>query len=236
LKGTIVHNGELSQKKAGPGSAFLILPDFSIEKELLLEGCGVIAGIDEAGRGALAGPLCVGMVIYDRSFIASLEGALPGINDSKKLDHRRRLKALETIRGKALLHSSLLVSHRLIDRLNINGATEYAINKLLARAPVRPDIVILDGKFNFDAPVPIRSIIKGDQKSISIASASIVAKVRRDGILDRFDALYPGYHFARNKGYGTGGHMRAIDESGITPVHRKSYEPVKSRLTGGIPL
>jgi len=227
------HTIDQNMRKAGRESAFLFSPTFSIEKELLRQGCSVIAGIDEAGRGALAGPLCVGIVIYDRSFIASIEGRISGIDDSKRLSHPRRVAALDIITKSALLTSSILISHRTIDRLNINGATELALNRLLESISIKPDIVLLDGNYSFRSPVPIRSIIKGDAKSISIASASIVAKVRRDMLLDAFERLYPGYHFRKNKGYGTREHMKAIFESGCCPVHRKSYDPVKSMLSSG---
>jgi ribonuclease HII len=212
--------------------AFFIAPNFRIEKGLLRDGHRLIAGVDEAGRGALAGPLCVGLVIYDASFIAAHEGSLPGIDDSKKLTHRKRLAGLDLIREHALLATSILVPHPVIDRLNINGATKFALSRLLEGIPVEPDIVIMDGNFSFDLPVPVRSIPKGDAQSIAIASASIVAKVRRDGVMDRFDPLYPEYHFMKNKGYGTALHMRAIAECGITPIHRMTYEPVKSIAQG----
>jgi ribonuclease HII len=227
------HTVSKNMRKAGRESAFLFPPTFSIEKELLREGCSVIAGIDEAGRGALAGPLCVGIVIYDMSFISSVDGCISGIDDSKRLTHRRRVSALEIIAKSALLSSSIFISHRTIDRLNINGATELALNRLLESISIKPDIVLLDGNYSFQSPVPIRSIVKGDAKSISIASASIVAKVRRDLLLDAFEELYPGYNFRRNKGYGTRQHMQAIFEAGYSPVHRKSYDPVKSMLSSG---
>ncbi|OHD62711.1 MAG: ribonuclease HII [Spirochaetes bacterium RBG_13_51_14] len=215
-------------KKAGIESAFLLEPTFHIENHLIRKGYRVIAGIDETGRGALAGPLCVGVVIYDASFIASTDGAIPGINDSKKLTHRKRIAALDMITRISVHSSCILVSHRTIDRVNINGATEFALNRLLASISFRPDVVILDGNYSFRAPVPIYSIPKGDAKSISIASASIVAKVRRDMILDRLDKLYPGYNFSQNKGYGTEQHRQAIYNIGFSPIHRRSYEPVKS--------
>jgi ribonuclease HII len=222
------HDCTTAKKKAGSGSAFLRAPDFSIEKRLIDEGYRIIAGMDEAGRGALAGPLCVGIAVYDCSFIDSITGPIPGIDDSKKLTHRKRIAALGAIRTSALLASSILVSHRIVDRLNVNGATEYAVNRLLEIIPIRPDIVLMDGNFSFRLPVPLRSITKGDSKSISIASASIAAKVRRDMIMDKFDSLWPGYNFINNKGYGTRRHIQAILDAGICPVHRMSYEPVKS--------
>jgi ribonuclease HII len=227
------HTVDQNMRKAGRESAFLFSPTFSIEQDLLRQGYSLIAGIDEAGRGALAGPLCVGIVMYDRSFIAAVEGCISGIDDSKRLSHRRRVAALEIISKSALLSSSILVSHRTIDRLNINGATELALNRLLESISIKPDIVLLDGNYSFQSPVPVRPVVKGDTKSISIASASIVAKVRRDMLLDSFEALYPGYHFKNNKGYGTREHLRAIRESGCSPVHRKSYAPVKSMLSSG---
>lgn len=228
MGGRARNGGIPANRRAGDEPAFLIAPTFSIEQELVRSGCRRIAGVDEAGRGALAGPLCVGLVIYESSLIASHEGCLTGINDSKKLTHRKRLAGLGIIESRALLATSLLVPHPVIDRLNINGATKFALTRLLAGIPIKPDIVLLDGNFSFDLPVPVRSIPKGDAKSISIASASIVAKVRRDMVMDRFDGLYPEYHFMKNKGYGTARHLRAIAECGITPIHRRSYEPVKS--------
>jgi len=218
-------------KKAGDESAFLHYPTFAIEKKLLEEGISLIAGVDEVGRGALAGPLCLGIVIYQASLIASTEGPIPGINDSKKLTPRKRKSSLELIRATALHASSVLVSHRTVDRLNINGATEFALNRLIGSIPIKPDIIILDGNFSFQAPVPIRSILKGDAQSISIASASIVAKVRRDTIMERFDEMYPGYHFDSNKGYGTGKHLEALAARGLSPIHRRSYEPARSMVT-----
>jgi ribonuclease HII len=222
-------------QKAGDESAFSHLPTFSIEKDLLDQGYSLIAGIDEAGRGALAGPLCVGVVLFEASFIASTEGSIHSINDSKKLSHRQRIAGLDIIRARSLHSSSILVSHRTIDRLNINGATEFALNRLMESIPIKPDIIILDGNFSFRSPVPIRSILKGDTKSISIASASIVAKVQRDMTMERFDEIYPGYSFGKNKGYGTRLHLEALSGLGLSPIHRRSYEPAKSLiLSGGV--
>ena len=167
-------------KKAGEESAFSHGPTFSIEKILLEDGYSLIAGVDEVGRGALAGPLCVGMVIYDASLIRSEGGSIPGINDSKKLSPRQRRAGLELIGARALCTSSILVSHRTVDRLNINGATEFALNRLMSGIYIKPDVILLDGNFSFHSAVPVRSIMKGDAKSISTASASIVAKVCRD--------------------------------------------------------
>jgi ribonuclease HII len=227
-----VHNtdGSSNRRKAGDESAFSFSPTFDIEKKILDEGLSLIAGVDEVGRGALAGPLCVGIVIYDASVIASTEGSIPGINDSKKLSHRQRKAGVDIIQARSVFSSTILVSHRTVDRLNINGATEFALNSLVGSIPIKPDIIILDGNFSFHSRVPIRTILKGDTKSISIASASIVAKVRRDAIMDHFDELYPGYSFCSNKGYGTRQHMEALSGRGLTPIHRRSYEPVRTMI------
>lgn len=217
-------------------SAFSFFPTFEIEKQLLAEGCSVIAGVDEVGRGALAGPLCVGAVIFKASHITSTEGPIKGIHDSKKLSHQQRVAGLDIIRGLSLHATSILVSHRTIDRLNINGATEYALNLLMENISIRPDIILLDGNFSFQSIIPIRSIPKGDTRSISIAAASIVAKVRRDLIMERFDKIFPGYSFNTNKGYGTNLHIEALNDRGPSSIHRLSYEPVRSMIeSNGIP-
>jgi ribonuclease HII len=219
-----------TMKAVAECSAFSVKPSFKIEKLLVSRGINLIAGVDEVGRGALAGPLCVGMVIYDASFILSTN-RLNGIDDSKKLSHEKRVAALDIIASNCLFATSLLVSHRMIDRMNVNGATEYAVNKLLGSISVKPDLVLLDGNFSFNLSFPIIPLVKGDTRSVSVASASIVAKVRRDMLLDRFDMLYPGYHFSSNKGYGTRRHIRAIYEIGFSPLHRRSYEPVKGLIS-----
>jgi ribonuclease HII len=225
--------GNIKSKKAGDESAFLHFPTFAIEKLLLEEGFSLIAGVDEVGRGALAGPLCVGVVIFDAALITSTEGVIQGINDSKKLSPRQRESGLEIIRARSIYSSSILVSHRTVDRLNINCATEFALNRLIESITIKPDVIILDGNFSFNSPVPIRSILKGDTKSISIASASIVAKVHRDSIMERFDDIYPGYHFSSNKGYGTRRHLESLTSRGPSPIHRRSYEPARTLISSG---
>ncbi len=207
----------------------LSCPDFSIEKKLYSQGYRIIAGIDEAGRGALAGPLSVGMVIYSLSIIEDTpESIINSIADSKKLTTKKREEALSVIKENSLSYSSEFVSHNIIDSINVNRATEAGIHKLLAKSEIKPDIIIMDGNFKFKFDIPFISVIKGDNKSISIASASIVAKVLRDDLMNKIDCRYPGYGFSGNKGYGTREHMAAIAGTGYSKVHRKSYEPVKS--------
>lgn len=206
-------------------------PDFSIEKNFYSEGYKHIAGIDEAGRGALAGPLSLGMVIYPVSFFTDIpEKISESVADSKKLSHKKRVQALSVIKNHSLTYASAFISNTDIDGSNINIATEKGIHKLLAGSEIMPDIIIMDGNFKFKFPVPFFPVIKGDNRSLSIASASIVAKVLRDELMDKLDHQYPDYGFCRNKGYGTKGHMESLAEKGYSPVHRKSYEPVRSMI------
>ncbi len=202
-------------------------PSFAIERELLGQGYVRIAGVDEAGRGALAGPLSVGVVVYNPTVIDALPEALLYVNDSKQLSPHRRCDALEIVRQHAEFVATTMVLHRIIDRYNINGATEYALRKLLHCMSPPPDVLIMDGNFSFSVGIPCIPVVGGDGLSLTIASASIAAKVRRDEILERFDARYPAYNFKKNKGYGTAEHRNAIVRQGPCPIHRRSFAPVK---------
>ncbi|PKL41282.1 MAG: ribonuclease HII [Spirochaetae bacterium HGW-Spirochaetae-1] len=213
-------------------SAFLLNPSFALELDLISRGYHIIAGVDEAGRGALAGPLSLGLTMFSTEFIHNPDKIfLTGINDSKLLTPNKREKALAIIGSRCLLSTATMVSHRIIDSLNINGATEFALKKLLSGISIKPDIVIMDGNFKFDIGMPYMAVKKGDRKSLSIASASIAAKVARDHIMDKFEDIYPGYDFRGNKGYGTRRHCESLKLKGPCPIHRKSYEPVKSLLS-----
>jgi len=208
-------------------------PDFSIEKELYSQGYRLIAGIDEAGRGALAGPLSVGMVIYPLSIFNDTPESINNlIKDSKKLSSKKRIEALSVIMKHSLSYTSVFVPHTIIDSININRATERGIHKLLAKSEIKPDIIIMDGNFKFKFDIPFISVIKGDNRSVSIASASIIAKVLRDELMNKIDCKYPGYGFSGNKGYGTREHMASLADIGFSSVHRKSYEPTKSMIEG----
>ncbi len=205
------------------------VPDFSIEAEYFSKGYRYIAGVDEAGRGSLAGPLSIGLVIYDSSlFFNPPEDISFLINDSKKLSHKKRTEALTHINSYALEKCYTFIPHPVIDKYNINIATMIGIEKLLNMASISPDLIIMDGNFKFQLDIPFISILKGDNLSLSIASASIVAKVNRDAIMDRLDLKFPNYGFSSNKGYGTKKHIESIEKWGISPVHRMTYEPVKS--------
>ena len=207
--------------------------DFSIEKELCLQGYKIIAGVDEAGRGALAGPLSLGMAIYPTSiYTETPESILNSISDSKKISHKKREEALSIIKNFSLSYASVFVPHTIIDRTDINIATKIGIERLIAKSEIKPDIIIMDGNFKFEFDIKFMSVIKGDNKSISIASASIIAKVLRDRLMDKADLKYPDYGFGINKGYGTKKHIESIYNNGFSNIHRKSYEPVKSLTEG----
>ena len=204
-------------------------PNFNIERKLLEQGHKLIAGIDEAGRGSLVGPLTVGLTIYSESTILSSNIEL---NDSKKLSFQARLKAYELIKSSAIVSQTFSASHEIVDKLNVNGATEYSIINLLNTIEIIPDILIIDGNMKFNLPIPYTSIKKGDSKSISIASASIMAKVTRDNLLIEYAKKYPQYGLDENMGYGTQSHRKAIHEFGGSPIHRRTYDPLKTILSG----
>jgi ribonuclease HII len=208
-----------------------IIPSFVLEEKLSAEGYTYIAGVDEAGRGALAGPLSVAMVVYRPAlFHSDIPENLTVIRDSKQLSHAQRERALDQLIPFVASYHHVTVSSEIIDKKNINGATYYAVEQLLQQSFITPDIVIMDGNFNFSFDVPFRAVIKGDQTSLSIASASIVAKLNRDALMCEYDALYPEYGFKKHKGYGTKFHREVIKAKKGTPLHRKTYEPLKSLL------
>ncbi len=190
------------------------------ERALRRLGYTLIAGVDEVGRGPLAGPVVASAVILPESF------KLLGMTDSKKLSKKQREQFAEIIQKEAIAYSLAFVSAAEIDRLNIYEATKKAMVLAVERLQTRPDILLVDA---IDIPVTIeqRSLIKGDEKSISIAASSILAKVARDRYMEKIDATYPGYGFKDNVGYGTRAHLEAIDRLGLTPEHRHSFRPVR---------
>lgn len=192
------------------------------EKEAYAAGAGHVAGVDEAGRGPLAGPLVVAAVILPQDVFIS------GLNDSKQISAKKRELLYDEIMAKAVAVSVDIVSVSNIDSLNIYQATQQGMNAVLNSLEIVPDVALIDAMPVENAQIKAVSIVHGDALSISIAAASVVAKVTRDRIMEKIDKLYPQYKFAANKGYGSKEHMQAIADYGAVKWHRRSYEPIKS--------
>ena len=201
-------------------------PHLQKELALLKQGYHLIAGLDEAGRGAWAGPVVAAAVILPvgRSGLAK---TLTGLNDSKKLTPLRREKFFELIQKNAQAYGVGLASAEQVDALNVVGATRYAMCQALQKLKVTPDYLLLDHIRLSEVNIPQQSFPKADAISLSVAAASIIAKVTRDRLMVAFNQSYPGYDFDRHKGYGTRHHRAALNKSGPCPIHRMSYEPLK---------
>lgn len=178
---------------------------------------GFLAGVDEAGRGPLAGPVFAAAVILDDDVV------IDGINDSKKLSEKKREKLFDEIREKAVAYSIFSVDEKTIDEINILQATYSAMRGAVNGLSKMPDYVLIDGNGDPSLDVECETVVKGDMKSMSIASASILAKVSRDRYMVKMAEKYPGYMFEKHKGYGTKAHYAAIEELGICPIHRKTF-------------
>jgi ribonuclease HII len=206
------------------------MPDFAIER-----GCGgLVCGIDEAGRGPLAGPVVAAAVILDRQrFRGELRRTL---DDSKALPRERRERCyaglLRCARGGAARIGVGAASAREIDRLNILRASFLAMARAVAALGLTPDLALVDGNLAPALPCPVRTVVKGDAASFSIAAASVVAKVTRDRIMHRLAARYPGYGWENNVGYSTATHFDGLGRLGATPHHRRSFAPVRLALCG----
>ena len=194
----------------------------SYERQYYGEGAKLIAGVDEAGRGPLAGPLVIAAVILPEDVFIS------GLNDSKQISASKRDKLYDEVLQKAISVSVNIVSISNIDELNIYRATKVGMSEVLLSLDVRPDVALIDAMPVEAEDIKTVSLVHGDALSASIAAASIVAKVTRDRIMEKLAVLYPAYGFAGNKGYGSKEHMQAIKNEGATSWHRRSYEPVKS--------
>ncbi len=195
---------------------------YGFEELAAAEGLEIVAGVDEAGRGPLAGPVSVAAVILPRGLF------LPKLNDSKKLSAKTREELYELIQEKASAIGTAFVDAKTIDRVNIYQATINGMYEAIFSLVPQPQKVLIDAMALENLPMPSMSIVKGDAKSASIAAASIIAKVRRDRLMDAYDKEYPEYGFAHHKGYGTAEHMKALREHGPCPIHRLSFEPVRS--------
>ena len=191
------------------------------EKELYTQGIQLIAGVDEVGRGPLAGPVVAAAVILPKAC------KIPGLNDSKKIPKSKHKEIYEAVLQNAIAIGIGVKDNHVIDQVNIYEATKLAMMEAIGQLEPQPQHLLIDA-MRLDLPIPQTSIIKGDANSLSIAAASIVAKVTRDQMMEEFDKEYPGYDFAKNAGYGTANHLAGLDQLGVTPIHRRSFEPVKS--------
>ena len=191
-----------------------------IERLLWMQGIGSIAGVDEAGRGPLAGPVVAASVIFPRDVL------IEGVNDSKKISENQREKLYDVIRAQALAVGVGIVGHEVIDRINILQATILAMHKAIEEMKGKPDFVIVDGNSFRHETLRFQNVIGGDAKSFTIAAASIIAKVTRDRMMREFDHQYPNYGFAQHKGYGTQRHLDAIREFGLCEIHRKTFHSI----------
>ncbi|HEY6838274.1 MAG TPA: ribonuclease HII [Geobacteraceae bacterium] len=189
------------------------------------QGYRAVAGVDEAGRGALAGPVVAAAVILAPGVL------LPGVTDSKKLSPRKRDELYDLIMDKALAVGVGVGDHLLIDRINILQATLVAMENAVQALAVFPDYILIDGIFKTSLAVPQRTIKKGDSASLSIAAASIVAKVTRDRLMVNFEREFPGYGLAEHKGYGCAAHLDAIGRLGPSPIHRRTFRGVKEHVS-----
>ena len=189
-----------------------------VEKDLYNKGFKNICGIDEAGRGPLAGPVVVAGVIMPK------DSMIEWVNDSKKVTERRREILYEKIKEGAISYSIAVIDHNIIDDINILNATKQGVTEVVDGLAVKPDLIIVDALTHINTRgIPYEPIIKGDAKCYNIAAASILAKVTRDRIMRQWDEIYPQYGFAAHKGYGTARHIAAIKEYGLCPIHRITF-------------
>ena len=190
---------------------------WEIENGLRAEGYQLICGVDEAGRGPLAGPVCAAAVILPNGL------EIPGLTDSKKLTDKKRRELFPIIKEQALAYGNAFASHDEIDEINILQATYLAMERALAQLSVKPDIAMIDGNRAKDFGLPVRTVVKGDSLSANIAAASVLAKVSRDDLMLEMEKEYPGYGFEIHKGYGTKAHYEAIQAKGPSPIHRMTF-------------
>lgn len=189
------------------------------ERELRANGVQYIAGVDEVGRGPLAGPVVCAAVIMP---IEDSELVI-GVDDSKKLSAKKREELAEQIKQKALCYTIIEVDEKTIDEINILQATRLGMKKAVETLALTPQTVLTDGNMTLDITLPQKSIIKGDALCYSIGAASILAKVYRDNLMDEYAKSYPHYAFEQNKGYGTAAHIQGIKEHGLCPIHRRTF-------------
>ncbi len=201
----------------------------SYERELWQKGTTLVAGVDEAGCGPLAGPVVAAAVVFPRGWLETgICSKLRGLNDSKQLSEEEREKFFDVIKSHAeICHATVIVDVETIDRINIRQAAWRGMNQALDQLTPKPEHVLVDGLQIKWLPYAQTALVKGDAKSYSIAAASVLAKVTRDRLMREYDQAYPGYGFAEHKGYGTPQHLAAITKLGACPIHRKSFAPFR---------
>ena len=190
---------------------------WQFEEELFAQGYKLVCGVDEAGRGPLAGPVCAAAVILPANLV------IPGLDDSKKLSDKRRRELFPIIKEQAIAYGIGLASHEEIDEINILQATYLAMERALADLAVKPEYVLIDGNRAKEFGLPVKTVVKGDSLSANIAAASVLAKVTRDILMEEAAVEYPGYGFEIHKGYGTRAHYDALRTLGASPIHRNTF-------------
>ena len=190
---------------------------WEIENSHFANGVEIICGVDEAGRGPLAGPVCAAAVILPRGL------EIPGLNDSKKLTDKKRRELMPLIKQQAIAYGIGFATHEEIDQINILQATFLAMERAMAELKIRPELALIDGNRQKDFGINVETVIKGDSRSANIAAASVLAKVTRDDYMEAMELEYPGYGFAVHKGYGTKAHYQALRALGPCPIHRMSF-------------
>jgi len=205
----------------------MIYPNFNEENKLWKKGFRVVVGLDEAGRGPLAGPVVAGAVfIFQKDF--SEIRKIKSVRDSKKINKKKRKEVYDILVNNPKIKWGIgIVSEKVIDKINIFEATKLAMKKAIKNLKKKPDFLILDGNFKIDVPFNQKSIIKADEKVFSCSMASIIAKVTRDKIMDRYHKKYPLYKFNKHKGYPTKMHFKLLKKHGPCKIHRKSFGPVR---------
>lgn len=198
----------------------VMIDNYIFERKLHDEGYTLIVGVDEVGRGPLAGPVAATAIIMPKDCY------IEGVTDSKKVSPKKRKELKNQILEKAIAVSTIFINEKIIDEVNIYEATKLAMYQAINELDPKPDYVLIDA-MPLDLDIPHESIIKGDEKSFTIACASIIAKEARDELMDEFDQKYPEYDFKQNKGYPTKKHRNALLTYGVTPIHRRTYGPVK---------
>ena len=190
---------------------------WAYEREAFADGVKLVCGVDEAGRGPLAGPVCAAAVILPPELV------IPGLNDSKKLTDKKRRELYDVITAEAVSYGIAFASEKEINEINILQATFLAMARAMEKLTPQPELALIDGNRAKDFGLPVRTIVKGDSVSASIAAASILAKVTRDRLMEQYDEAYPQYGFAIHKGYGTKRHYEALREFGPSPIHRMTF-------------